>query len=82
MTLDNEYVRQIKYTFFALAVLASVTYLQLSTVAAQTDNSDTGDNSGSFGQKHPTFCTLAPPAASALGHPLIGVLIDGICTLP
>lgn len=68
-----------------LPLIALTPFLQLQIVNAQTDNGDNGDNSGSgpnFGERHPTFCTLGPPAASALGHPLIGILIDGICTLP
>ena len=81
MTMDNKHIRQIKYTFIALAVLASVTYFQLPLAVAQTDNSNNGDSDGSFAGRHPTFCTIGPYAAGAIGHPLIGILIDGICTL-
>ena len=74
-----------KYAVLATAAILSLTaiapFFQLPIVNAQTDNSDNGDSSGSFSQQHPTLCTLGPPAASALGHPLIGMLIDGICTV-
>jgi hypothetical protein len=66
----------------AILPLIALAPFLLQIVNAQTDNSDNGDNSGNFGERHPTFCTLGPPAASALGHPLIGILIGGICTLP
>jgi hypothetical protein len=69
-------------TTAALLPLIALAPFLLQIVNAQTDNSDNGDNSGSFADRHPTFCTLGPYAASAIGHPLIGVLIGGICTLP
>jgi hypothetical protein len=67
-----------------LPLIALVPFLQLQTVNAQTDNSGNGDNSGSgssFAERHPTFCTLGP-LAGYVGHPVLGILIGGICTLP
>lgn len=67
-----------------LSLIGPVPFLQLQIANAQTDNGDNGDSSGSelnFAERHPTFCTLGPPISGALGHPLIGIMIDGICTL-
>jgi hypothetical protein len=66
-----------------LPLIALVPFLQLQTVTAQTDNSG-NDNSGSgpsFAERHPTFCTLGP-LAGYIGHPVLGILIGVICTLP
>jgi hypothetical protein len=77
-----------KYAIMTIAtilpLIALVPFLQLQTVNAQTNNSGSGDNSGngpSFAERHPTFCTLGP-LAGYVGHPLLGILIGGICTLP
>jgi hypothetical protein len=67
-----------------LPLVALVPFLQLQTVTAQTDNSGNTDNSGSapsFAERHSTFCTLGP-LAGYIGHPVLGILIGGICTLP
>jgi hypothetical protein len=75
-----------KYAIMTIAtilpLIALVPSLQSQTVIAQTDNSGSGDNSGSapsFGDRHPTLCAVGPSGLGLLGHPFLGYALHWWC---
>lgn len=59
-----------------LPLIALVSFLQLQTVNAQTDNSGIGP---AFGDRHPTLCAVGPSGLGLLGHPFLGYALHWWC---
>ncbi|HJT47947.1 MAG TPA: hypothetical protein VJ729_07165 [Nitrososphaeraceae archaeon] len=55
-------------------------YISARADDSQSSDSSSGDQQGSFSERHPTLCSVGPPGATMLGHPGVGLIIKGICS--
>jgi hypothetical protein len=78
---NTKYVVMVASTILLLVIsVPDLWYVNARADDSQSSDSSSGDQQGSFSERHPTLCGVGPAASTLLGHPVIALGIQGLCT--